>query len=113
MKTLYNLVGIKQANAGEFVASLEDGEELTLVREPDNQYDPNAIRVEAKGVKIGYIGRGRDPSSEKYKPGRENEPLARYIDACGRPGPERGEQQLRITGRLVPGQSPQIEVEEA
>jgi hypothetical protein len=31
------------------------GSLLTLVREPENPYDPNAIRVEFNGKKLGYI----------------------------------------------------------
>lgn len=30
---------------------------VTLVPEPDNEYDPNAIRVDVDGLKIGYIKR--------------------------------------------------------
>jgi len=29
-----------------------------LVREPDNQYDPNAIAVWVGGVKVGHLSRG-------------------------------------------------------
>lgn len=29
--------------------------EGTLVPEPDNEYDPNAIRVDVNGTKIGYV----------------------------------------------------------
>lgn len=31
---------------------------VELIPEPDNQYDPNAIRVEIEGVKVGYVKRG-------------------------------------------------------
>lgn len=44
------------------------GHELALVREPDNAYDPNAVRVEWQGVKLGYI------------PRRENGNVARQMD---------------------------------
>jgi hypothetical protein len=36
----------------------EASEKLTLSREPDNKYDPNAIKVEADGKYVGYIPRG-------------------------------------------------------
>lgn len=31
---------------------------VELIPEPDNQYDPNAIRVEIEGVKVGYVKSG-------------------------------------------------------
>jgi hypothetical protein len=47
---------------------LKPGDELTLVREPDNPYDENAVRVEWRGTKLGYI------------PRRENADVARQMD---------------------------------
>lgn len=37
--------------------ALDAGDEITLEREPDNQYDSNAVAVYAFGVHIGYIPR--------------------------------------------------------
>jgi len=37
--------------------SLQVGEALDLVREPDNAYDPRAVRVEWRGQKLGYLPR--------------------------------------------------------
>lgn len=48
---------------------LRVGDALTLVREPDNRHDPRAIRVEWRGVKLGYV------------PRRENRLLAAALDA--------------------------------
>lgn len=33
------------------------GDPLTLIREPDNQYDKRAVRVEWQGHKLGYVPR--------------------------------------------------------
>ncbi len=44
------------------------GDALTLVREPDNAYDPRAVRVEWQGRKLGYV------------PRKENEAVARQLD---------------------------------
>jgi hypothetical protein len=44
------------------------GDELTLVREPDNPHDARAVRVEWRGHKIGYV------------PRRENADVARLMD---------------------------------
>ncbi len=44
------------------------GDELALVREPDNPYDAKAIRVDWRGQKLGYV------------PRRENADIARIMD---------------------------------
>ncbi len=36
---------------------LMSGASLTLVREPDNAYDPRAVRVDWQGYKLGYVPR--------------------------------------------------------
>ena len=57
MKTLVALVGTKFR--GEemmaLLASLPQGEPLTLIREPTNKYDSNAVQVWARGHHIGYV----------------------------------------------------------
>ena len=47
---------------------LKEGDALTLTREPDNHFDPKAIRVEWQSHKLGYV------------PRRENLDLARLMD---------------------------------
>jgi hypothetical protein len=44
------------------------GDRLELVREPDNPYDPNAVRIEWRGRKLGYL------------PRRNNDAVARQLD---------------------------------
>jgi hypothetical protein len=48
--------------------ALRIGESLALAREPDNPYDANAVRVEWRGRKLGYI------------PRRDNAAVARQLD---------------------------------
>lgn len=48
------------------------GDELGLVREPDNPHDRNAVRVEWRGVKLGYLPRA------------ENRAVAAEMDRGGR-----------------------------
>lgn len=57
---------------------LRVGDALTLIREPDNPHDPRAVRVEWRGVKLGYLPRA------------ENEAVAAAMD--------RGE---RVTARIA------------
>ena len=52
---------------------MQVGDALTLVREPWNPYDTMAIRVEWRGVTIGYV------------PRKENRDLARIMDKGARP----------------------------
>ena len=52
------VVGVTFDGRQEGLVGLEQGEELSLVREPDNPHDPNAIAVlRAGGVRIGYLKR--------------------------------------------------------
>jgi hypothetical protein len=51
------------------VAALETGAVVLLVREPDNQYDVNAIAVWVDDKKIGYI------------PKKQNAAVAAFIDS--------------------------------
>ncbi len=47
-----------QYHQGEVVwPMLAVGTSLTLVREPENQYDPRAVRVDWQGQKLGYVPR--------------------------------------------------------
>jgi len=80
------LAGYRYAAASEVWTLLRVGDPLELSREPDNPHDPNAIRVEWRGRKLGYV------------PRRENAALAW--------GLERGEPlRARIT-RLEPHPNP-------
>ena len=51
------LAGYRYAEAAALWPSLSVGDELALVREPDNAFDPNAVRVEWRGRKLGYVPR--------------------------------------------------------
>lgn len=47
-----------QYHAGESVwPFMRTGDAVSLAREPDNPHDPNAVRVEWKGHKLGYVPR--------------------------------------------------------
>jgi hypothetical protein len=57
---------------------LQVGDELALIREPDNPHDSRAVRVEWQGTQLGYLPRA------------ENEAVAAAMD--------RGE---RVAGRIA------------
>lgn len=47
-----------QYHMGDMIwLQLAEGDELTLVREPDNAYDPRAVRIDWRGHKLGYVPR--------------------------------------------------------
>lgn len=68
----YAIVGMKPRGTDALVASLPPDEPVTLVREPDNQYDSNAVQVWARGTHVGYV------------PRTQNAVLAKFIDEHGK-----------------------------
>lgn len=101
MKALYGLVGMKHRGTEALVASLPNGEPLTLVREPDNKVDGNAVQVWARATHVGYIK------------GSQVRPLAMAMDsaAAGKTADAHGFRRyakLAIDG----GKWPLVEVEE-
>ena len=62
------LAGLRHYEAGAVWRDMNAGDRLELVREPDNPYDANAVRVEWRGRKLGYL------------PRRDNAAVARQLD---------------------------------
>ncbi len=62
------LAGFRYYEARQVWQDMKVGDRLELVREPDNPYDAGAIRVEWRGVKLGYL------------PRRDNAAVARQMD---------------------------------
>jgi hypothetical protein len=62
------LAGFRHYEGGQVLRDLKPGDRLELVREPRNPYDANAVRVEWRGVKLGYV------------PRRDNAAVARQMD---------------------------------
>ena len=80
------LAGFRYGQGAALWPQLRVGDALELSRETDNPHDPNAVRVEWRGRKLGYV------------PRRENAALAWGLD--------RGEPlRARIT-RLEPHPNP-------
>lgn len=70
------------------------GDPLALVREPQNPYDANAVRVEWKGQPLGYV------------PRRDNSDVARQMDR----GEKLQARIVRLTEARNPWQRVQFEV---
>lgn len=54
------LAGYNYHEAARAFADMRIGDELVLVREPDNAHDGNAVRVEWQSRKLGYVPRTRN-----------------------------------------------------
>jgi hypothetical protein len=67
----YSIVGMSHLKTENLVAEMDEGEPVALVREPDNPFDPNAVAVWARNVKVGYV------------PKATNAVLAGFIDRSG------------------------------
>lgn len=62
-----------QYHAGETMwDQMKVGDVLSLVREPDNPHDPNAVRIDWRGQQLGYL------------PRLENSAVAAEMDRGGR-----------------------------
>ncbi|HEY64518.1 MAG TPA: DEAD/DEAH box helicase [Caldilineae bacterium] len=54
------VVGLQYENRLEYLSQINEGDELKLVREPDNAFDPYAMAVHTNaGQKLGYIRRSK------------------------------------------------------
>lgn len=51
------LAGYRYGEGAEVWPLLREGDTLELVPEPGNAHDPNAVRVEWRGRKLGYVPR--------------------------------------------------------
>jgi hypothetical protein len=98
MKTLVALVGtrFRGPEMVALLAALPQGEPLTLIREPDNQYDKNAVQVWARGHHIGFVK------------GSQNRDLAMAMDGVMQENPD-------ITGfpaklAIDGGKQPMVEI---
>jgi hypothetical protein len=85
------LAGFRYAEASQVWSELRLGDALELVREPDNPYDRNAVRVDWRGRKLGYVPRA------------ENEALAWAMD--------RGERVTARISRLQEHPNPRLRIE--
>jgi hypothetical protein len=51
------LAGFRYGEGEVLWLQLREGDRLELVREPGNPHDPNAVRVDWQGRKLGYVPR--------------------------------------------------------
>lgn len=90
MKAIYALVGMRFRGTEALVKSMQSGDPVTLVREPNNEHDKNAVAVHAHQTVLGYV------------PKTQNKDLARKLD----------QRDGKAFGKFVAGQQPMVEIEE-
>jgi hypothetical protein len=54
------LAGSQYYALGEFWREIRVGDRLELIREPENRYDRQAIRIEWRGHRLGYVPRAEN-----------------------------------------------------
>jgi len=64
----YQITGTKyvEPEAWEIIKTLERGDELTLIAEPENEYDENAIAIYYEDVKLGYVPKAVNAEMRLY-----------------------------------------------
>ena len=82
------LAGFRHASAAEVWPELKPGDELALVREAENTFDANAVRVEWRGRKLGYVPR-RDNAALAWALDRGDALRARISRIEWHPNPAR------------------------
>ena len=82
------LAGFRHGAATEVWPDLRAGDTLKLVREPDNTFDANAVRVEWRGRMLGYVPR-RDNAALAWAMDRGETLNARISRAEWHPNPAR------------------------
>ena len=65
------LAGFQYYQGRQLWDDIKVGDLLTLARDPANPYDSNAVRVEWRGHRLGYV------------PRRENRAVAQHMDSGG------------------------------
>lgn len=54
----FHIAGFQHYDGALVLDMLKPGKKLKMVPEPENPYDPNAIELRYKKVKLGYVPRG-------------------------------------------------------
>ncbi|MGN0037953.1 MAG: single-stranded-DNA-specific exonuclease RecJ [Coriobacteriales bacterium] len=94
------VVGVTFENRQDALESLEAGVELALVRQPGNEFDPNAIAVQLlDGTQLGYLNRAL---AARLAPVMDaGEAYSAAVSAVtGGPGEQGAQQELRVPGPL-------------
>lgn len=78
------LAGFQYHEGERLWSRLHVGQHLMLVREPDNRYDPDAVRIDWNGHKLGYLPRVQNAAASQMLD--RGETLTARIATLKRPG---------------------------
>lgn len=56
----FDIAGMRYWDGASVLGKLKAGKKLSLVAEPDNPADPDAVAIYHKGVKLGYVPRDQN-----------------------------------------------------
>ena len=75
------LAGAQYYEADALWAEMKIGDGVTLTREPDNPHDANAVRIDWRGRKLGYLPRAenRTVAAEMDRGGRVEARIAALV----------------------------------
>ena len=76
------LAGLRHYEAGAVWRDMSAGDRLELVREPENPYDANAVRVEWRGRKLGYLPRRDNAAVARQHVVDGSKPAARMASSA-------------------------------
>jgi len=51
----FYVAGVQYHDLDKCIRSINEGDELQLVPEPDNSYDPNAVKIMKDDIMLGYV----------------------------------------------------------
>lgn len=81
----FHIAGFQYSRGPKLVSGMRAGQPLALVPEPQNAYDARAVRIDWRGVKIGYVPRRENGGLHALLNG--GAPVAAHIAAVQREGP--------------------------
>ena len=54
------IAGFQRYDGPTVLGDIAPGTALDLIGEPDNPFDPHAVRISLRGVKLGYVPKGKN-----------------------------------------------------
>lgn len=97
----FNVAGVQYSDYQLVVGGLKPGMVCDLIGEPTNQYDNKAIRIEYKGIKLGYVPARSIQQSELWTYHEREIKLIAIVTAYNRTNPTHmmiTMQAMRVTG---------------
>lgn len=87
VKGRVNLAGVQYSDYQLVCGGLKAGTVVKLVGEPNNIYDTKAVRVEYKGLKLGYLPRYSIQQSEVWNAHKRGHKVIAIITAFNKTNP--------------------------